>query len=994
MSPEQRPFDDNQTPTLEMAYVLFMDIVGYSRMPTDVQQETLRRLQRSVRCGFEFKKAQEQQRLISLPTGDGMALVFFTDPESCVRCAVEITKALKDEQGIPLRIGMHAGPVFRVADINANENVAGEGINIAQRVMDCGDAGHILVSRPLANVLQQLSGWVGALQDLGETQVKHGVKVHVFNLLVQGVGNPVRPKKFAKGESEVGWRKKRIAVVVAVCVLAVAGSIAALVKYRSSSQLPRRPHVAVLDFKNLVAANGTDWVSTTLSEGLRIELGAGNRLIPTPGREIADMMRDLSMSSESSYDLTALQTMRTHLGCDYVVSGAYSDPGTEAGGNLTVNLKMVDAETGMQVAGFVYSGTERGVAQLVMRLGGRLRTAIQLSGASPTEIDQIRAAIPSNSEAQPFYYEGVRRQRAFDLLGARESYTKAIQADKYFPLAHAGLAEVWKGLGYDGKAAEEAKMAFDLSSQLGKDEKKLVEALYLTTTYDWEGAAKIYGALWTVNRDVPEYALLAADAQIHGKKENDSLETLAELRATPGVFANSPVIDLREAEAYESLGDSKNEAATATKASDKAHTMGRRLLEAEALWRLCAAKASLGEQAPADSACNTSMEIAKAIGDHLLVARDQTVLGLILESQGGFSGAMDKYQQALGIAKSLGAQRDVIGAKVNIANVRGSMGDHRGALNGYNEALSVARETRDQLHITELTNNLGVESQAAGEYATALIFYRESLEAAQQARDRGSEARALGNMAGVDTLQGRLMAAVDGGQRAVKLARNLGLNRDANSYLYQLGDTQLAQGDFALAEKNYQEGAASSKAQGDKTNEALGWLSLSWLRLQSAPTKAPYSEAKILAQQAAAEFHAEGLKSQESSALAAVALAEMELGESADAGNTIRQAISLAPMDPSVKLPVDIVEARIQLRAGAGDKGRAELLKVISTARRLGLEGIRMEAELAIAESANRSTGDQSQLSLLRALDKESGRKGFKGIQERSESILRKLGAA
>jgi len=120
----------------------------------------------------------------------------------------------------------------------------------------------------------------------------------------------------------------------------------------------------------------------------------------------------------------------------------------------------------------------------------------------------------------------------------------------------------------------------------------------------------------------------------------------------------------------------------------------------------------------------------------------------------------------------------------------------------------------------------------------------------------------------------------------------------------------------------------------------------------------------------------------------------MELGESADAGNTIRQAISLAPMDPSVKLPVDIVEARIQLRAGAGDKGRDELLKVISTARRLGLEGIRMEAELAIAESANRSTGDQSQLSLLRALDKESGRKGFKGIQERSESILRKLGAA
>src|SRR5207245_2874768 len=147
----------------------------YSKLPMDQQQETIRRLKRAVRSTGEFERAQARNELISLPTGDGMALVFFNDPEAPVRCALELGHILRSHPGIPLRMGIHSGPVYRVADINANLNVAGGGINMAQRVMDCGDAGHILVSGAVAEVLRQLSVWPSLLHDLGEADRKSGV---------------------------------------------------------------------------------------------------------------------------------------------------------------------------------------------------------------------------------------------------------------------------------------------------------------------------------------------------------------------------------------------------------------------------------------------------------------------------------------------------------------------------------------------------------------------------------------------------------------------------------------------------------------------------------------------------------------------------------------------------------------------------------------------------------------------------------------------------
>ncbi|MBI3665247.1 MAG: protein kinase [Acidobacteria bacterium] len=186
---------------LEMAYVLFMDLVSFSTLSMDRQSQLVQQLQEIVRGTEEFRRAQAGGQLISLPTGDGMALVFFQNPVSAVQCAVEVARALRNQGEIKLRMGVHTGPVYRIADINTNRNVTGGGINLAQRVMDCGDAGHILLSKAVADILGQLSDWSQHLHDLGECEVKHGVKVHLVNFYTGDAGNPQAPEKLRRGKA-------------------------------------------------------------------------------------------------------------------------------------------------------------------------------------------------------------------------------------------------------------------------------------------------------------------------------------------------------------------------------------------------------------------------------------------------------------------------------------------------------------------------------------------------------------------------------------------------------------------------------------------------------------------------------------------------------------------------------------------------------------------------------------------------------------------------
>src|ERR1700746_747254 len=193
---------------LEIGHVLFMDIVGYSKLSINEQNAAVDELTQIVRATEQFQKADAAERLIKIATGDGMALVFYTNPEAPVRCAMEISHRLKEHSRLCIRMGIHSGPVSGIIDVTGRANLTGAGLNMANRVMSCGDAGHILLSKHVAEDLEHYEKWQPLLHDLGTCEVKHGVRVSVVNLHGDGVGNPQLPKKFQalkKRTARVRW---------------------------------------------------------------------------------------------------------------------------------------------------------------------------------------------------------------------------------------------------------------------------------------------------------------------------------------------------------------------------------------------------------------------------------------------------------------------------------------------------------------------------------------------------------------------------------------------------------------------------------------------------------------------------------------------------------------------------------------------------------------------------------------------------------------------
>jgi class 3 adenylate cyclase len=251
---------------LAIAHVLFIDIVGYSKLRTNEQSAQMEKLREIVRGTEQYRTAEAEGKLLRLPTGDGGALAFRNNPEAPVLCAEEIAKALKSHPEIRVRMGIHSGPVNEVTDLNEQANVAGAGINIAQRVMDCGDAGHILVSKHAAEDLEQYDQWQPYLHDLGECEGKHGERLHVVNLYNDEIGNPSVPAKCATNaipgstSSTAGARNPYgyaivAMAIVALIILGTAKLFTTRIGHRTDRGASASPisekSIAVLPFENL-----------------------------------------------------------------------------------------------------------------------------------------------------------------------------------------------------------------------------------------------------------------------------------------------------------------------------------------------------------------------------------------------------------------------------------------------------------------------------------------------------------------------------------------------------------------------------------------------------------------------------------------------------------------------------------------------------------------------------------------------------------------------
>jgi TolB-like protein/Tfp pilus assembly protein PilF len=382
----------------EIGHVLFIDIVGYSKLLMHEQSEQLQKLKEIVRATEQFRRAEAEGKLLRLPTGDGGALVFRNTQEAPVLCALEIGKALKSHPELRVRMGIHSGPVNEVADLNEQMNVAGAGINIAQRVMDCGDAGHILLSKHVAEDLEDYARWRPYLHELGQSETKHGAVISIVNLYDNEVGNPQLPEKFKEAQQE-----------------------------RAAKALAKS--IAVLPFENL----SRDPDNAYFAQGIQQE-------ILTRLTNIADL-RVISRTSTQQYQSKPgnLSEIAKQLGVANILEGSVQ----KVADQVRVNVQLINAQTDSHLWAETYDRKLTDIFGVESEIAKGIAESLQAKLTGREE--QALAVKPTNNpEAYDAYLRGLafgaRYHWSDGLLKSISFYERAVQLDPKFALAWARLS--------------------------------------------------------------------------------------------------------------------------------------------------------------------------------------------------------------------------------------------------------------------------------------------------------------------------------------------------------------------------------------------------------------------------------------------------------------------------------------------------------------------------------------------------------------------------
>src|SRR6266496_309736 len=478
--------------TLEIGHVLFIDIVGYSKLSINEQRAAVDELTQTVRSTEEFREAEASDRLIKIPSGDGMALVFYTSPEAPVRCAIQISRGLKDHPGLHIRMGIHSGAVSGLLDVTGRANLTGAGLNMAQRVMDCGDAGHILLSKHVAEDLEQYEGWRPLLHDLGTIDVKHGIKLHIVSLYGADVGRRELPATLRMERR----RTARMRWVSGAAAIGLAAAILAGIIFVSRSRLPLaqtapEKSVAVLPFENL----SRDPDNAFFADGVQDE-------ILTDLAKIADL-KVISRRSVMQYKSEAkrnLLQIAHELGVANIVEGSVQ----RAGNRVRVNAQLVDARTDRHLWGQTYDRDLADVFAIQSEIAKTIADQLQAK-LSPDEKNAIERPPTSDINAFDLYTRGknlllVSAGKAgagrADLLQAADLLNQAVARDPSFYEAYCQLAFAHDGLyflGYDHTRAHlaQAEAAVQAAARLHPDagETHLARARNLYFGYlDYDGA--------------------------------------------------------------------------------------------------------------------------------------------------------------------------------------------------------------------------------------------------------------------------------------------------------------------------------------------------------------------------------------------------------------------------------------------------------------------------------------------------------------------------
>jgi TolB-like protein/class 3 adenylate cyclase/Tfp pilus assembly protein PilF len=441
---------------LEIAHLLLIDVVGYSKLLVNEQIELVHELNQIVRRTECFQAAEKSSKLIRVPTGDGMALVFFRSPEEPVQCALEISKALKELPNIQVRMGVHSGPINQVTDVNDRVNVAGTGFNVAQRLMDCGDAGHILLSKHLADDLAQYRHWQPYLHDVGECEVKHGLRLHIVNLYKDGLGNSTLPKKLGRGKrwkqitsatvrpiSASVWPKRTLIAALLLSALALAISFSIFFRRGSpnvtrtlseesiASPIPEKS-IAVMPFEN----RSEEKANAYFAEGIQDE-------ILTRLSKIADL-KVISRTSTQHYKSAPenLREIARELGVAHILEGSVQ----KSGDAVRVNVQLINAATDSHVWADTFDRKLTDIFSVESEVSQKIAAALQ-ANLSPNESHVLAAVRTPDTEAYDLFLRGEYEFRQAQSNESAETYDRAdafyrqaLARDPNFAEAAAALA--------------------------------------------------------------------------------------------------------------------------------------------------------------------------------------------------------------------------------------------------------------------------------------------------------------------------------------------------------------------------------------------------------------------------------------------------------------------------------------------------------------------------------------------------------------------------
>src|SRR6266404_809516 len=425
---------------LEIGHVLFIDIVGYSKSLINEQSEQMQKLREIVRGTEQFRLAEAQGKLLRLPTGDGGALVFRTSPDAPVLCALEISKELKSHPELRVRMGIHSGPVNEITDLNEQANIAGAGINVAQRVMNCGDAGHILLSKHVAEDLEQYRQWQPHLHDLGECEVKHGVRIHAVNFYTDEMGNPEVPEKFKTvGAATVKAPPKSSIPKWAAILIVIAIAIGSFLFWQRQKPKPSafaslipEKSIAVLPFEN----RSEDPDNAYFADGIQDE-------ILTRLSKIADL-KVISRTSTQHYKSAPenLPEIAKQLGVAHIVEGSVQ----KSGEAVRVNVQLIKAVNDSHLWADTYDRRLTDIFSVESEVAKAI--ADQLRAKLTGQEEQVIAAKPTdNPQAHDAYLRGLAYTlktlpTSANVLGAQKYLREAVQLDPKFALGWALLSYV------------------------------------------------------------------------------------------------------------------------------------------------------------------------------------------------------------------------------------------------------------------------------------------------------------------------------------------------------------------------------------------------------------------------------------------------------------------------------------------------------------------------------------------------------------------------